>query len=30
MKIFKTIFKWIDHEIGMSNIELDLETGDLD
>jgi len=30
MSIIKTIFRWIDKEIGLSHIELDLEAGDLD
>ena len=30
MSIFRTIFKWIDHEIGIKNIDLELEAGDLD
>ena len=28
MSIMKTISKWIDHELGMDNIDLGLEAGD--
>ena len=30
MSIMKTIFKWIDKELGIKEIELELEAGDLD
>ncbi len=30
MSIFKTIYQWIDKEIGIIEIDLELEAGDLD
>ena len=30
MSIMKAISKWIDHELGIDKIELELEAGDLD
>lgn len=30
MKLLKVILEWIDNEIGIDHIDLELETGDLD
>jgi hypothetical protein len=30
MSIMKAISKWIDYELGIRNIDLELEAGDLD
>jgi len=30
MKLLKVILEWIDSEIGIDHIDLELETGDLD
>lgn len=30
MSLLNAFWKWVDHEIGLDDIELDLEKGDLD
>lgn len=30
MSLLSTFWKWVDHEIGLDNIDLELEKGDIE